>query len=187
MIESEPYYFTGDGIEHRPEYWDVRVAFEKIGIPLGAFIVRLVGVYARPRPIGFKFDSRTPGRLRTMAQFRKRALALDDPGTATGRFMSAQASGASYRQIGVGPAPHLEISDSGKDCDAHLDTQGFVMGPGNYDWNRALQHGYWDLGPSLVPGLYGAFGNTGVVGPMVRPMRGVDGSMRWVVGLTGKW
>jgi len=61
------------------------------------------------------------------------------------------------------------------------------MGPGNYDWNRALQHGYWDLGPSLVPGAYGAFGTTGVVGPMVRPMRGVDGATRWVIGLTGKW
>src|SRR5438094_964406 len=128
MVESAPHYFTGDGIEHRSEYWDVRVAFERIGIPIGTFIARLVGVYASPRPVGFKFDCNSPAGLRQMAEWRRRALALDDPGTAKGRFMAAQADGASYRQIGAGPSLHLEISQSGKNCDAHRDTEGFVMG-----------------------------------------------------------
>jgi hypothetical protein len=38
-----------------------------------------------------------------------------------------------------------------------------------------------------LPGLFGSFGSRGQVGPMIRPMQGVDGRMRWVVGLTSHW
>src|SRR2546426_898327 len=39
----------------------------------------------------------------------------------------------------------------------------------------------------LALALFGYWGDSGQVGPMVRPMEGVDGKMRWVIGLTGHW
>jgi len=34
---------------------------------------------------------------------------------------------------------------------------------------------------------YGSFGEDGQVGLMFRPIRGVDGQIRWYFGLTGQW
>jgi hypothetical protein len=53
-------------------------------------------------------------------------------------------------------------------CNVHIDSHGLVVAPGQYDYNMA--HGYWDLLADKVPGLFGSFGNSGQVGPMVRPM-----------------
>ena len=60
------------------------------------------------------------------------------------------------------------------------------ISPAQY-YNRALEHGYWDLLSDKVPGLFGSWGDRGQVGPMIRPMQGVVGKMRWVIGLTGHW
>lgn len=189
MEETGTYYFTGEGIEHRREVLDVKAALRKVGIFLEGFKIRITGVYARPRPIGFDFDCADPAGLRALAQSRS-ALGEDNQDTLEGKFVASQADGDSFRQIGAGPSLHLEIHPHGK-CNVHIDSHGLVVGrDGNrnvYDYNLALEHGYWDLLSDTVPGLFGAFGDRGVVGPMARPMLGVDGKMRFVFGLTGRW
>jgi hypothetical protein len=117
---------------------------------------------------------------------QKAALNEDKRDTREGAFSAGQTHGAGFRQIGSGPRLHLEIAMDGK-CNVHIDSHGYVLGPGQYDWNRGLEHGYWDLLSDKAPGLFGSFGNQGQVGPMIRPMQGVDGRTRWVIGLTGHW
>lgn len=178
-------YVTGPGIENRYEVAAVKRELAKIGIFLEGFGIRIIGVYTKPRPYGFDFHCDKPEALLALAR-SKAAFAEDDTHTAEGSFMAGETHGAGFRQIGRGPRLHLEIGLDGK-CNVHIDSHGFVMGKGNYDYNLALEHGYWDLLSDKAPGLFGSFGKQGQVGAMVRPMKGVDGKMRWVVGLTGHW
>ena len=129
--------------------------------------------------------AKKPQALLALAR-SKAALSEDNTDTAEGAFSAGQTHGEGFRQIGGGPRLHLEIAMDGK-CNVHIDSHGYVTGPGQYDYNRAMEHGYWDLLADKAPGLFGSWGDRGQVGPMVRPMQGVDGKMRWVIGLTGHW
>lgn len=200
-------YFVGFGIEHRPEVGEVKRALAKIDIALDDFKIRVVGVYATPRPIGFDFHCDDSSGLLAKAQslanlapkaggpfdFAKQAdpvLLLDDPKTLPGKFMSLMAKGHSFRQPGQGRVLHLIIALNGW-CNAHLDTHGLVVGNNGrraiYDFNCMLQHGYWDLAGDLASSAFGAFGKKGMVGPMVEPMKGLDGHTRIMIGIKGKW
>jgi hypothetical protein len=183
---DQKYYLTGPGIEHRHEVLIVKRELSKIGILLEGFDITITGVYTKPRPYGFDFYCRKPRELLALARAKAAALNPDDPDTKEGRFSAGETHGSGFRQIGFGPRLHLEIAMDGQ-CNVHIDSHGYVAGRGQYDWNRGLEHGYWDLFADKVPGLFGSFGEQGQVGPMVRPMEGVDGKTRWVVGLTGHW
>ena len=149
-------------------------------------ILRSPGFIQKPRPFGFDFYCKKPRELLALARSKAAVLNPDDTGTLEGRVSAQQTHGSGFRQIGTGPRLHLEIAMDGN-CNVHIDSHGYVVGPGQYDWNRALEHGYWDLFADKVPDLFGSFGEQGQVGPMVRPILGVDGKMRWVIGLTGHW
>jgi hypothetical protein len=178
-------YVTGDGIEHRHEVLVVKQELAKIGIFLEGFDIKITGVYTRPRPYGFDFDCNMPRSLLELVR-GKAALSPDDRDTKGGKFSAWATHGEGFRQIGTGPRLHLEIAMDGK-CNVHIDSHGYVVGQGQYDWNRGLEHGYWDLLSDNAPGLFGSFGDRGQVGPMIRPVQGLDGRMRWVIGLTGHW
>jgi hypothetical protein len=177
---------TGPDIENREEVRDVKRALGKIGIFLEGYGISITGVYVRPRPYGFDFDCAEPEKLLATAR-KTTSLSEDKLNTREGSFSAGQTVGTGLRQIGTGPRLHLEIALSGKNCNAHIDSHGYVIGQGLYDWNIALEHGYWDLAADKAPGLFGAFGDRGQVGPMIRPMVGVDGQTRWVWGVTGHW
>ena len=185
MSTPEMGYITGDGIETWHEVLAVKRELSKIGIFLEGFDIKITGVYTEPRPFGFDFDCKKPRALLELAR-SKAALKEDNRDTIEGSIAAAQTHGAGFRQAGVGPRLHLEIGMDGE-CNVHIDSHGFVLESGGYDYNRALEHGYWDLLSDHVPGLFGSFGEQGQVGAMVRPMQGVDGKMRWVIGLTGHW
>jgi hypothetical protein len=185
MGQNELDYVTGPGIEGRQEVAVVKRELGKIGIFLEGFGITITGVYIKPRPFGFDFDCKKPQALLALAR-SKAALSEDNRDTIEGAFSAGQTHGEGFRQIGGGPRLHLEIAMDGK-CNVHIDSHGYVTGPGQYDYNRAMEHGYWDLLSDKVPGLFGSWGDRGQVGPMVRPMQGVDGKMRWVIGLTGHW
>lgn len=185
MANDELNYLTGPGIEKRHEVTVVKKELAKIGIFLEGFGITITGVYTKPRPFGFDFDCKKPKALLELAR-SKTALSEDNRDTIEGSIAAGQTHGAGLRQIGGGARVHLEVGMDGK-CNAHIDSHGFVVGDGKYDYNRALEHGYWDLLADKAPGLFGAWGESGQVGPMIRPMQGVDGQMRWVIGLTGHW
>jgi hypothetical protein len=185
MGSPELNYVTGDGIEHRHEVVVVKQELAKIGIFLEGFDITVTGVYTKPRPYGFDFDCRKPRELLALAR-EKAALSPDNPDTREGGFSAGQTHGQGFRQIGTGPRLHLEIAMDGK-CNVHIDSHGYAVGQGKYDWNRGLEHGYWDLLSDKAPGLFGSFGDQGQVGPMIRPIQGLDGQMRWAIGLTGHW
>ena len=179
-------YITGEGLEHRHEVLVVKRELAKIGIFLEGFDIKITGVYTKPRPYGFDFDCKKPKSLLELAR-AKTALNEDKDTTAEGRFSAGQTHGTGFRQKGGGPRLHLEIAMDGK-CNVHIDSHGYVVGKGQYDWNRSLEHGYWDLLADKAPGLFGSFGERGQVGPMVmRPTPGLDGRMLWMFGLNGKW
>jgi hypothetical protein len=179
------YILTGDGIETRPEVAIVKRELRKFGIFLEGFGIKITAVYIKPRPYGFDFYCANPQGLLALAR-KVAALSEDNRDTVEGRISAGQTHGEGVREIGVGPRLHLEIAMDHK-CNVHVDSHGYVLGPGRYDYNRALEHGYWDLLGDKLPWLFGAFGDQGQVGPMIRPVLGLDGKMRWMIGLTGHW
>jgi hypothetical protein len=185
MSNPELGKLTGAGIERRYEVSVVKNQLAKIHIFLEGFSITITAVYIKPRPIGFDFDCIRPASLLTLVR-SKAALYEDNTDTLEGEIMAGATPGLGLREIGSGPRVHLEIGMDGK-CNVHIDSHGLVAAPGEYDYNLALEHGYWDLLADKVPGLFGSFGSTGQVGPMIRPMKGVDGKERWVIGLTGHW
>jgi hypothetical protein len=164
----------------------VKEALRKLGIFLEGFDIKITGVYTKPRPYGFDFDCKRPQELLALARGAKATLNEDKSETWGGSFSAAATHGDGFREIGGGPRLHLEIAMDRK-CNVHIDSHGYVSGPGQYDWNRSLEHGYWDLLSDHAPGLFGSFGNQGQVGPMIASMKGVDGRTRLVFGLTGLW
>jgi hypothetical protein len=153
---------------------------------LDGFGITIKAVYTRPRPFGFDFDCQQPKALLELVR-SKAALSKDDTNTVEGKVAAAQTNGVGFRQIGSGPRLHLELTESGRKCNAHIDSHGFVMGKGQYDYSRALEHGYWDLAADVAPALFRAWGDRGQAGPMIRPVTGLDGQTRWVIGVTGHW
>jgi hypothetical protein len=182
---SEMNYVTDGDLDDMQEVLVVKRELSKVGIFLEGFGITVTGVYTKPRPYGFDFQCKRPQELLSLAR-SKVAFAEDDTDTLEGEFSAGQTHGAGFRQIGGGPRLHMEIGMDGK-CNVHIDSHGYVMGKGQYDWNRGLEHGYWDLLSDKLPGLFGSFGDQGQIGPMVQPMQGVDGQIRWVVGLKGHW
>jgi len=178
------YVTTGD-LDHMHEVLTVKRELSKIGIFLEGFEITIIGVFTKPRPFGFDFTCKRPRALLELAG-HKAALAEDDTDTTEGAFSAGQTHGTGFRQIGTGPRLHLEVAMDGR-CNVHIDSHGYVTGKGQYDWNRGLEHGYWDLLADKLPGVFGSFGDRGQVGPTVQPMQGVDGQMRWIVGLKGHW
>jgi hypothetical protein len=185
MPEPELNYVTSGDLDDMQEVLTVKRELGKLGIFLEGFGIRVTGVYTKPRPYGFDFYCEQPRSLLTLLR-SKAVLNEDKDDTLEGAFSAGQTHGTGFREIGSGPRLHLEIGMDHK-CNVHIDSHGYVMGPGRYDWSRALEHGYWDLLSDKAPGLFGSFGKQGQVGTMIRPMQGVDGRMRWVIGLTGHW
>jgi hypothetical protein len=186
VTPPDPYYLTGDGIENRPEVSAVKRELQKINIFLDGFGVKITGVYIKPRPFGFDFTCEKPRELLALARRKADTLNEDNQDSAVGRTAAWATGGEGFRKIGTGPQLHLEIAMDGK-CNAHIDSHGFVVAPGEYDYNLALEHIYWDLLSDKVPGFFGSFGDRGQVGPMIAPMQGLDGRMRLVFGITGHW
>ena len=181
---------TGKDLDKCQEVKIVKRELSKLGIYLEGFGVTITGVYVKPRPFGFDFDCKNPRSLLELVRSKAVAggpLNEDKDDTVEGKVAGGQTHGVGFRQIGSGPSLHVEIDVMDGKCNAHIDSHGFVAGSGSYDYNRALEHGYWDLGADKVPGLYGAFGERGQVGPMIAPMIGVDGKVRVVFGITGHW
>lgn len=177
-------YYTGEHMLLRGEPAIVKQALEKIGIELNDFDVKIVGIYARPRSVGFDFYPNNVKSLLHAVQ-NNTAMKEDDRQTKGGRFVASNSKGLSFRQIGTGRSIHFIISFNNV-CNVHIDSIGFVDSCG-YDAIRALGHGYWDLAPDIVPGAFFSFGKTGVGGLMVAPMKGVDGIVRPIIGIGGRW
>jgi hypothetical protein len=177
-------YYTGQHMLLRQEPAIVNEALRKIGIELSDFAIKITGIYARPRPIGFDFYCSDSHTLFDVVR-KNTKMREDNRSTASGKLVAAMSTGYSFRQIGAGRALHMIIALNGW-CNAHIDSVGFVDSCG-YDVIRAMGHGYWDLAPHLLPGAFLAFGKTGVAGLMVAPMKGVDGETRLVYGVGGRW
>ena len=141
MGQNEIDYLTGPGIEGRHEVAVVKRELGKIGIFLEGFGITITGVYIKPRPFGFDFDCKKPQALLALARSKAAVLNPDDTDTLEGKVSALQTHGEGFRQIGSGPRLHLEIAMDGK-CNVHIDSHGYVTGPGQYDYNRALEHGY---------------------------------------------
>jgi hypothetical protein len=186
MSSPEPYTLTGEGIESRPEVFAVKKELRKIDIDLSLFGIEITRGFIKPRPFGFDFNCAMPQALLALARRKAATLNEDDRDTPIGRAATYFTHGEGLRQIGTGPKLHLEVAMDGR-CNVHIDSHGFVVAQGQYDFNRALEHIYWDLGSDNIFGLYGSFGNQGQVGPMIAPMVGVDGKTRLVFGMTGHW
>jgi hypothetical protein len=177
-------YYTGEHMLLRGEPAIVKQAVQKIGIDLNDFDVKIVGIYGRPRSVGFDFYPNSVKSLLDAVQ-KNTNMKEDDRQTTGGRIVASNSKGLSFRQLGTGSSIHFIISFSNV-CNVHIDTTGF-SGLCGYDVIRALGHGYWDLAPDIVPGAFFSFGKTGTGGLMVAPMKGVDGVVRPVVGITGRW
>jgi hypothetical protein len=177
-------YYSGEHMLLREEPAIVKNALRKLGIDLNDFDIKITGIYARPRPIGFDFYCSDSDKLLKAAKANTE-IREDDRSKLDGKFVALMAKGHSFRQIGAGRAIHLIIALNGI-CNVHIDSVGFVDSCG-YDFNRALGHGYFDLATDLVPGAFVAFGKTGVAGLMVAPMKGVDGETRMIYGIGGRW
>ena len=146
MGQNEIDYLTGPGIEGRHEVAVVKRELGKIGIFLEGFGITITGVYIKPRPFGFDFDCKKPQALLALARSKAAVLNPDDTDTLEGKVSALQTHGEGFRQIGSGPRLHLEIAMDGK-CNVHIDSHGYVTGPGQYDYNRALEHGRRCLPP----------------------------------------
>lgn len=181
------HYYTGENMVSREEPVIVKNKLREIGIELNNFAITITGVHVRPRPIGFDFYC-NKAQAQTLFKLasQNESLRIDDKSTTSGKFVSYMSDGSSFRQIGSGKSLHLTINTRTGKCNAHIDSIGFVDSCG-YDFVRMLGHGYWDLGPHLLPGAFFAFGDTGVAGFMVAPMKGVDGEIRTVFGIIGRW
>ena len=139
---------------------------------------------------GFRYDRNLweNGRVPN----HKSGLAQDNLHTAGGRFVASNSKGVSFRQIGLpgSKALHLIVGLNGN-CNAHLDTHGFVVGHDGHkslmDLNAMLEHGYFDLGPDFVPGAYVTWGDHGWMAPMVKPEKDIDGNTKFVVGFYGRF
>ena len=177
-------YYEGEHILLRGEPTTVKAALRKIGLELNDFPIRITGIYARPRPIGFDFYCSDTQTLLDVVR-KNDKLREDDRKTLSGKFAAALSKGHSFRQVGEGRALHLIIALNGW-CNVHIDSIGFVDSCG-YDVTRALGHGYYDLATDVLPGAFVSFGKTGVAGIMVAPMKGVDGEVRPVIGIAGRW
>jgi hypothetical protein len=203
---KEPGYWEGpeSALEMLRPVGDVLRALSRLGIPLRDYDVTITGVFMRPRPYGFNFRCKKVAdllaRVKALATRQLPRSATDfgtyntDPpfnkdrvDTPEGSFSAGETKGTGFRQVGTGAGLHLEIQENGNG-NVHVDSHGYVVGPDLYNWGRnGLLHGYWDLLADKVPGLFGSFGERGQVGPMIRPIRGLDGVMRWYFGLTGQW
>jgi hypothetical protein len=177
-------YYSGEHMLLRGEPAIVKAAVHKIGIDLNDFEPYIVGIYARPRSVGFDFYPKNVKTLLEAVQ-NNDVMHEDDRGTKVGKFMASNSKGLSFRQEGSGHSLHFIISFTHV-CNVHIDTAGLRDSCG-YDAVRALGHGYWDLAPDKVPGAFFSFGKTGVGGLMIAPMKGVDGEIRPVIGIAGRW
>src|SRR5690348_4147759 len=134
-------YVTIGDLDHMHEVLLVKQRLSKIGIFLEGFGIKITGVYTRPRPYGFDFDCQKPRELLALAGSKAKGntavLNEDKDTTRGGRFSSAATHGTGFRQIGSGAGLHLEIAMDGK-CNVHVDSHGYVTGPGQYDWLRSL-------------------------------------------------
>ncbi|NNE66210.1 MAG: hypothetical protein HKN33_06555 [Pyrinomonadaceae bacterium] len=177
-------FYTGENMLLRGEPGIVKQALRDIGLEINDFDITVTGIYARPRPIGFDFYSTKTDELIKVAEANEK-FNKDDRKKLSGKFVAMMSKGESFRQIGGGPALHMIVARNGY-CNVHIDTAGFVT-PCGYDFNSALTHGYFDLATDLLPGAFLTFGESGVAGLMVAPMKGVDGKTRMVFGIGGRW
>ena len=185
---SPPNSVTDNPLDHQHEVLVVKRELSKIGIFLEGFGINITRVYSKPRPYGFDFDCAQAVKLQELLK-GKSQLNEDTKDTVEGRISSGVTNGVGYREIGTGPRLHIEIDIDGKTnpCNVHINSHGYVVGKGQYDWNRGLEHGYWDLGGYYAPFLYGSFGDQGQVGPAIRPVVGPDGRTHWLFGIAGHW
>jgi hypothetical protein len=177
-------YYSGEHMLLRGEPAITKAAVQKIGIDLNDFRPLIVGIYARPRSVGFDFYPNSVKALLKAVEDNP-VMHEDDRSTKLGSFMASNSKGLSFRQEGEGQSLHFIISFTNV-CNVHIDTHG-LRDSCEYGIARALGHGYWDLAPDKVPGAFFSFGDTGVGGLMIAPMKGVDGEIRPVIGITGQW
>jgi len=177
-------HFTGEHMILRQEPAIVKAAVRKLGLELNEFKLRITGIYSRPRPIGFDFYCDDSQALLKAAKGIGK-LREDDRATISGKFVAFLSHGHSFRQTGSGGSVHLIIALNGW-CNVHIDTAGFATSCG-YDALRALGHGYFDLAADLLPGAFVSFGDSGVAGVMVAPMKGLDGKTRMIFGIGGRF
>jgi hypothetical protein len=189
-----------------PDVATVLLRLKAVGIDLCKYGYTLLGVYSREkyaRPYGFDFRCRnTKLLLADVAALSQRKLAMrfddfekkpdpifnEDTKGDPGGFVSALVTkGRGFRQIGTGEVLHIEIDLNDDVCNVHIDSHGYVVGPGQYDWIKSGDHGLWDLGSHYVPGLYPRLGKWGHLGPMITPMRGLDGKRHWTFGVQGEF
>lgn len=117
-------YYTGQHMLLRGEPAIVKHAVSKLGIDLNDFDIRIVGIYGRPRSVGFDFFPNNVKALLSAVQGNKE-LKEDDRQTAGGKFVASNSKGMSFRQIGTGRSIHFIISFSNV-CNVHIDSIGFV-------------------------------------------------------------
>jgi hypothetical protein len=177
-------FYTGEHMLLRGEPATVKAEVLKLGIDLNDYKPLIVGIYARPRSVGFDFF---PNNVKSLlkAVEDNPELHEDDRGTKLGSFMASNSKGMSFRQEGEGQSLHFIISFTNV-CNVHIDTHG-LRDSCEYGVARMLGHGYWDLLPDKIPGAFFSFGDTGVAGLMIAPMKGIDGEVRTVVGIAGRW
>src|SRR5262245_52324770 len=80
----------------------VKRELSKIGIFLEGFGTKIIGVYTKPRPVGFDFECTRPQELLAAAR-QKAALNEDKTDTLEGAVSAGQTHGTGFRQIGSGP------------------------------------------------------------------------------------
>lgn len=178
-------FYSGEHMLLRGEPAVVKAAVQKIGIDLNDYNPHIVGIYARPRSVGFDFFTNNTKALLKAVEDNP-VLHEDDRNTKVGAFMASNSKGLSFRQEGAETSLHFIISFTNV-CNVHIDTHGLRDSCEYGSLTRVLGHGYWDLAPDIVPGAFFSFGDTGVAGLMIAPMKGVDGQVRTVVGIQGRW
>jgi hypothetical protein len=178
-------YYSGEHMLLRGEPATVKAEVQKIGIDLNEFKPLITGIYARPRSVGFDFFPNNVKNLLKAVEDNP-VLHEDDRSTKIGAFMASNSKGLSFRQEGDAQSLHFIISFTNV-CNVHIDTHGLRDSCEYGNLTRVLGHGYWDLAPDIVPGAFFAFGDKGVAGLMIAPMKGVDGEIRTVVGIAGHW
>ena len=166
ITEKEANFFVGpsDQLEHLREVITVKKKLAEKGINLDSSTVKIRGVFKRPRPIGFKFDCANPTALQALVN-NKPEFAPDDRTTVLGHFAGSQSNGESFRQISSGESLHIIINTTTGECDAHLDTHGFVNCQNDYSLQRMIAHGYFDLLGDKASYLFRNLGDTGTLGP----------------------
>lgn len=135
---------------------------ESTGLHIKGYIKEITKIYDSPEPTGFDFKSTNPTVLLKLVERNKR-FHFDDPNDPIGKVMALVTLGKGFRQIGAGPSIHIEIDEKTNECNAHVDSHGFVDN-GGYNCDRMLSHGVWDLMPGYAPWLYGHLGGV-TIGP----------------------